>query len=84
MAALANPINADALRLRHEFTDLPGLRLTIAQVARLLGISVARATDVVQALMQDGFLESDDAMCPIQYGRPAFMHEQDTTEECPF
>lgn len=56
MIALANPIDADQLRLRHEFLALPGLVVTTAQVARLLDVRVAHAADMLASLERDGFL----------------------------
>ena len=80
MTVRTEPINADVLRLRHEFIDLPGLRLTVDQVARLLGVSLARADDLVEELVLEGFLEPDDSG-PARYGRPGIVHESRTEDE---
>ena len=34
MVTFADAIDADALRIRHEFLEMPGLVLTVAQTAR--------------------------------------------------
>ena len=56
MIALIDAIDADALRLRHEFLDMPGLVLTVAQAARLYGLSAGHAKALLDALEGDGFL----------------------------
>jgi DNA-binding IclR family transcriptional regulator len=56
MLTLANPIDADQLRLRHEFVALPGLVLTATEVARLLGLRVTHAAEMLASLESDGFL----------------------------
>jgi hypothetical protein len=43
-------------RLRSEFLEMPGLRLTRAQVARLCGIERALCQGVLDALVDTGFL----------------------------
>jgi hypothetical protein len=56
MIALAPPIEADVLRLRHEFLEMPGVRLTVAQAARLLGVRLDRAAALLAELESDDFL----------------------------
>ena len=56
MIAFADAIDADVLRIRHEFLDTPGLVLTVAQAARLYGLSAAHARVLLDALQRDGFL----------------------------
>ena len=58
MIAFADAIEADALRIRHEFLDMPGLVLTVAQTARLYGLSSAHAKALLDALEAEGFLMS--------------------------
>jgi len=58
MIAFADAIDADALRVRHEFLDMPGLVLTVAQTARLYALSTAHAKTLLEALEADGFLVS--------------------------
>lgn len=56
MIAAAPPIDADQLRLRHEFLSMPGLVLSTAQVARLLDIHVRHAETLLESLEDEGFL----------------------------
>jgi hypothetical protein len=56
MIIAADPIDADVLRLRHEFLSLPGLRLTVPQLARMLDVRVDQAEMVVNTLVEEGFL----------------------------
>ena len=46
-------------RLTGEYHDLPGLRLTTAQAARLCGLSICEAETVLTALMISGYLYCD-------------------------
>jgi hypothetical protein len=52
----ATSIDADQLRLRHEFLAMPGLVLTVAQTARLLGVRRVTAEQLLVSLEADGFL----------------------------
>ena len=56
MSAVTVAIDADLQRLRGEFLAMPGLCLTIAQVARLLGVSVKKATALLVTLEEERFL----------------------------
>jgi DNA-binding MarR family transcriptional regulator len=56
MIAHAPSIDADQLRLRHEFLSMPGLILTVPQTARLLGIRRVTAEQMLVSLEADGFL----------------------------
>jgi predicted transcriptional regulator of viral defense system len=56
MVTVTDPIDADALRIRHEFLEMPALWLTVAQAARLLEIRSDRAAATLEALEEDGFL----------------------------
>lgn len=58
MIAFADAIDADVLRIRHEFLEMPGLVLTVAQTARLYGLSTAHARALLDALADEGFLAS--------------------------
>ena len=51
MIALADAIDADALRLRSEFLEMPMLILTVAQTARLCDLSRAHAQRLLDALI---------------------------------
>jgi hypothetical protein len=44
------------LRLKAEFREMPGLRLTARQTARLIGVDVETASSVLTALVDRGFL----------------------------
>ena len=46
-------------RLTAEYRDLPGLRLTTSQVARLCGLSIHEADVVLTALVASGYLCCD-------------------------
>lgn len=53
----ARPSWWDALRrVRSEFLEIPGLRLTQAQAQRLLGLAPAVCALVLRWLVDDGFL----------------------------
>jgi hypothetical protein len=43
-------------RVRGEFNEMPGLRLTIPQAARLWGLELADCRHVVDALVDEAFL----------------------------
>ena len=58
MIVTAGAIAADVLRIRHEFLEMPGLVLTVAQTARLYGLSMTHARALLEALESDGFLIS--------------------------
>jgi hypothetical protein len=57
MIVTAAPIDADLLRLRHEFLCMPGLCLSVPQVALLTGVRLDHATDILATLEAEGFLE---------------------------
>ena len=57
MITASAPIDADALRIRHEFLTLPGLRASVASFALLLNVSPRQARLVLDSLVDDGFLE---------------------------
>ena len=56
MIDIAAPIDADSLRLRHEFLAAPALCLTVAQTARLLSVHHAHAAVILDELEQEGWL----------------------------
>ena len=45
-----------AIRLAAEFLEMPGLRLTTQQTAKLIGVDVPTASNLLTALVQRGFL----------------------------
>jgi hypothetical protein len=47
-------------RLRDEYTALPGLRLTEAQVQRLCDVNASTSASALRALVSAGFLHSDE------------------------
>ena len=47
-----------AVRLTAEFREMPGLRLTTQQTARLIGVDVDTASSVLKTLVERGFLRS--------------------------
>jgi hypothetical protein len=44
-------------RVRSEFLEMPGLRLTLPQAARLWGLDVAACEAVVEVLIRSAFLQ---------------------------
>ena len=60
MIAYAPSIDADELRLRHEFLSIPGLILTVAQTARLLGVRPVTAEQLLMSLEADRFVRRVD------------------------
>ena len=59
MISIADAIDADALRIRHEFLDMPGLALTVAQTAKLYSLSTSHAQALLDSLVTEGFLVGD-------------------------
>src|SRR5687768_5626628 len=60
-------------RIRAEYQEMPGMRLTCEQVARLCGLDRTASHDVLEALVTAGYLHrSDDG----RYGRPADSRAQ--------
>jgi Fic family protein len=57
MIAFADPIDLDALRIRHEFLTLPDLHTSAENVAALLGVTERHALVALDALVAEGFLE---------------------------
>jgi hypothetical protein len=63
MIRIADAIDLDTLRIRHQFLEMPGLALTPAQTARCYALSATHAKALLEALKAEGFLVSgtDDA-----------------------
>ncbi len=59
-------------RLRAEFMEMPGLRLTVRQVQRLCGIDGTMCQSVLDALVAGRFLRinADGTYCRATDGRP--------------
>ena len=67
MIIAANPIDADVLRIRHEFLSLPGLQLTIPQIARLLNIRFEHAEALAATLAdEEFFVREADGNCRLK------------------
>ena len=60
-------------RLRAEFTEMPGLRLTIDQVHRFCGIGTPECKDMLEELVHEHFLcvKSDGRYGRVTDGHPA-------------
>jgi hypothetical protein len=56
MIVAANPTDLDTLRLRHEFLQMPGLNVSVPQVARMLGLRSEYAAAILDALASERFL----------------------------
>ena len=56
MIVAANPTDLDALRLRHEFLQTPGLSISAPQVARMFGMRSEHAAAILDALVRERFL----------------------------
>ena len=56
MITIAEPIDADTLRIRHEFLTQRDLRLSSDGVAELLGVPLRHAVIILESLAQDRFL----------------------------
>ena len=55
-AIMADRLDTDSAMLREEFLAMPGLCVTVEQVARLLSVPIVAASQLLAALEQDGFL----------------------------
>jgi hypothetical protein len=56
LTSVAAPVDADLVRLRHEFLAMPGLCLTVRQTARLLSVREAKARALLDALRAEGLV----------------------------
>ena len=52
----AAPIDLDSLRLRNEFLEMPGLTMSVPQVARMLGLRSEHAAAILEMLASERFL----------------------------
>ena len=59
MIAPSEPTDRDTLRLRNEFLSMPGLSVTVHQTARLLGVRLQHARDMLDVLERESFLVRD-------------------------
>lgn len=53
----AQTVTGAMQRICAEYDEMPGLRLTAAQAARLLALDVATCDDVLKALEESGYLK---------------------------
>lgn len=60
MIVIGTPIERDMLRLRNEFLEMPGLAFTVPQAARLFGVRLDHAAEMLDALEHEGFLTRDE------------------------
>ena len=60
MIVYGDPIDIDSLRLRNEFLSMPGLTVTLSQAARLVGVRLEHAREMLGELEHDGFLVCDE------------------------
>jgi hypothetical protein len=56
MITVAEPIDADTLRMRHEFLTMPDLRVSAGEVAGLLGVSLRQALVILESMVFERFL----------------------------
>ena len=56
MIDTADPTDLDALRVRNEFLEMPGLTVSVPQVARMLGVRSEHAGAILQSLEREHFL----------------------------
>jgi len=56
MITLAEPIDLDTLRIRHEFISVPDLRVSVEPIAALLQIVPRHALLALESLVLEGFL----------------------------
>ena len=71
MIAIAEPIDADVLRVRNEFLTRPDLHASADAVARLIDISPRHAMVILDSLVHEEFLDrtADGAFVHRHYGR---------------
>ena len=56
----SEPIKSDVIqRIHAEYLEMPGLRLTLPQAARLFGLATDESQRVLSDLTNDGFLRRD-------------------------
>ena len=56
MIVAANPTDLDALRLRPEVLEMPGLTISVPQAARMLGLRSEPAAAILDTLAGERFL----------------------------
>jgi hypothetical protein len=59
---LTSPLNEEVVhRIRGEYTEMPGLRITLPQAQRLWGLDAALCRLALDCLVQTGFLRRTEA-----------------------
>ena len=56
MIVPGDPIDQDALRVRSEFLEVPGLTVSVPQVARMFGLRSEHAGAILAGLEREHFL----------------------------
>jgi hypothetical protein len=56
MITVADPLDLDVLRIRHEFLTVPDLQLSPQEVAALLNVTRHHAQTMLDALVSEHFL----------------------------
>lgn len=56
MIVAAAPTDLDSLRVRNEFLEMPGLAISVPQVARMLGVRSEHASEILETLVAESFL----------------------------
>ena len=56
VARECSPVEDVLRRIRSEYVEMPGLRLTVAQAQRIFGLDRATCESVLEALVEERFL----------------------------
>lgn len=73
MSVMTDPMCTPSFALRiirEEFQEMPGMRLTLAQAARLWDMPEARCASLLDGLIAEGFLALDSAR---RYARQSLL-----------
>ena len=62
------PLEAAVQRIRGEYLEMPGMRLTSDQLRRLSGLEAALCERVLSALVDAKFLHRTDDGCYVRWG----------------
>ena len=71
-------------RIRAEFVDLPGLKITFAQACRLWQANEARCLEALENLVREGFLRKSASGAFIALPRPAGSRLKAEPSETPY
>lgn len=71
MITVAEPIDADALRIRHEFLTLPDLCVSVDACARFLDVPPRHARAMLDSLVDEGFLQRNGDGRYVRANAPA-------------